>query len=182
MTHSVKKHVIFSSLVLAASLSSMTYAAQPKEGFTFTPSFGFISTDSSRHLSDDSTYALSVGYQTNTPWSAEATYLHSDLSHKGRGVNMDQYRLDGIYTLPEYTSSQLKPYLAAGLGNNYYTGNSDVSDSNTFINAGGGVKYDLSSDLALRADFRLTKDLTNTNFDTITSVGVQYNFGKPAGL
>lgn len=182
MSISLKKRTLFSGVILATSLSTMAYAQQPKEGFTVTPSLGYIHTDSDRNLSNDATYAVSVGYQTKTPWAAELTYLHSDLKHRGSNVDLDQYRVDGIYNLPEFTNAKFSPYVAAGIGNTYYTKNSSANGNNTFVNAGGGVKYAINQDVSLRADFRLTKDLTNTKFDNITSVGVQYSFGKPASL
>ncbi|MEL0635381.1 porin family protein [Marinomonas sp. TI.3.20] len=182
MSISLKKRTLFSGVILATSLSTMAYAQQPKEGFTVTPSLGYIHTDSDRNLSNDATYAVSVGYQTKTPWAAELTYLHSDLKHRGSSVDLDQYRVDGIYNLPEFTNAKFSPYVAAGIGNTYYTKNSSANGNNTFVNAGGGVKYAINQDVSLRADFRLTKDLTNTKFDNMTSVGVQYSFGKPASL
>ncbi len=170
------KRTLFSGMLLASSLSTMTYAAAPVEGFTVTPSVGFYNGDANKAAGNDTSYSVGIGYQTNTPLALEAVFLHSDADIAGEDHNLYQYRLDALYSLPEFTTTKLTPYVAAGTGINDI-GGSDPS-TNLIVNIGGGVKYQLNQDINLRADYRVIKDLEDHYTDNIASVGVQYSFGE----
>ncbi|BFM49913.1 porin family protein [Marinomonas sp. THO17] len=178
MAISFTKRILFSGILVASTLAPMAYAEPNKPGFTLTPSIGYYNTDNDRAADKDASYGISLGYQFNNPLAIEATYLHSDGKRHGQDNDLDQYRVDGLYNLPEFTQTNLTPYLAAGVGV------TDVSDkdsgTNTLINAGGGVKYALNQDVSLRTDFRLVKDIEHSYLDNIASIGVQYAFGKPS--
>ena len=175
MSTSFKTRTLFSGVLIASSIATMTYAATPKEGITVTPSIGYYNTDGDRQAGNDTFYSIGVGYQTNSPLALEAVYLHSDASKHGRNNDLDQYRVDGLYSLPEFTTVSLTPYLAAGVGITDVDGDSN----NLLVNAGGGVKYAINSDVDLRADFRIVKDIEDNHLDNVTSIGVQYSFGMP---
>ncbi|GGN28204.1 MULTISPECIES: porin family protein [Marinomonas] len=175
MSTSFKKRTLFSGVLIASSLTTMAYAAQPEQGITVTPSIGYYNADSDRQAGNDTSYSIGVGYQTNSALALEAVYLHSDASKRGRENDLDQYRVDGLYSLPAFTMVNLTPYVAAGVG----VMDVDGDSTNLLVNAGGGVKYAINSDVDLRADFRLVKDIEDNHLDNITSVGVQYNFGMP---
>ena len=175
MSTSFKKRTLFSGVLIASSLTTMAYAAQPEQGITVTPSIGYYNADSDRQAGNDTSYSIGVGYQTNSALALEAVYLHSDASKRGRENDLDQYRVDGLYSLPAFTTVNLTPYVAAGVGITDVDGDS----TNLLVNAGGGVKYAINSDVDLRADFRLVKDIEDDHLDNVTSVGVQYNFGMP---
>ncbi|SBS25680.1 OprF membrane domain protein [Marinomonas spartinae] len=178
MSIALNKRTIFGSIILASSLSTLAYA-QPQEGFTVTPSVGYMHTDTDLHLKDNASYSLGLGYQFNNPFGVEAVFLHSNQKPSGGGTHqdVDQYRLDGIYNLPTLQSVNLTPYVAAGVGSTKYGKHSDYD--NVDVNAGGGVKYAVNKDLAVRADFRLVKDVDAGHLNNVTSVGVQYTFGAP---
>ncbi|NVK72640.1 porin family protein [Marinomonas sp. CT5] len=175
MSTAFKKRTLFSGVLIASTLTTMAYAEQPKQGFTVTPSIGYYNTDDDRQAGNDTSYSVGVGYQTNSPLALEAVYLHSNANKRGRDNDLDQYRVDGLYSLPEYTKTNLTPYLAAGIGITDVDGDSN----NLLVNAGGGVKYAINNDVNLRADFRLVKDIEDNYLDNVTSVGVQYSFGMP---
>ncbi|WP_394182810.1 porin family protein [Marinomonas posidonica] len=178
MAISFTKRTLFSGVLMASTLTTMAYAEPSKSGFTLTPSLGFYNTDNDRDAGNDHYYALGLGYQFNSPLAIEATYLHSDARKRGRDHDLDQYRVDGLYSLPKFTQVDLTPYLAAGVGLTDVDGTD--SSTNLFINAGGGVKYALNQDVSLRADFRLVKDIEDNYLDNVASIGVQYAFGEPA--
>ncbi len=178
MAISYTKRTLFSGVLMASTLTTMAYAEPSKPGFTVTPSIGFYNTDNDRDGGNDQAYAIGLGYQFESPLAVEATYLHSDAHKRGQDQDINQVRMDGLYSLPAFTQVNLTPYLAAGVGMT----NVDGSDSSTnlLINAGGGVKYALNQDISLRADFRLVKDIEDNYLDNVTSLGVQYAFGEPA--
>ncbi|MDE8601359.1 OmpA family protein [Marinomonas sp. RSW2] len=179
MSFNIAKRTILSSIIAASSVSTLALAQQ-EEGFTVTPSIGYYNMDSDRDVKDDKAYSLGLGYQFNNPWAVEFVYLNADTeqSSSGSNVDVDQYRLDGLYHLPTIRSANLTPYLAAGVGTTDF-GNSS-SHNNVQLNAGGGLKYAVNDTVSLRADFRLVDDVEDHHLDNITSLGVQMTFGRPA--
>ena len=171
------KRTLFSGVLIASSFTIIAHAEPPKEGFTITPSIGFYNSDSDKASGSDISYSIGVGYQTNSPLAIEAVLLHSDADKSGRDHNLNQYRLDALYALPEFTTVKLTTYIAAGVGINDIGGTD--SSTSLLVNAGGGVQYALNQDVNLRADYRLVKDLKDHYLDSVMSVGVQYSFGLP---
>lgn len=170
---------ILSSILAASSISTLSFAQQ-QEGFTLTPSIGHYNMDNDRNIKDDAAYSLGLGYQFDNPWAIEFVYLNADTTQAGTGnkVDVDQYRLDGLYHLPSISALNLTPYLAAGVGTTDFGGASD--DNNVQINAGGGLKYAVNNTVSLRADFRVVNDVEDNHLDHISSLGVQMTFGNSA--
>jgi len=175
MSFTIAKRTLISSLVAAASFSSVALA-QPQPGFTITPSIGHYDMDNDRDEENDTAYSLGLGYQFDNPWAVEFVYLNADTesAQTGDKVDVDQYRLDGLYHLPNVSRYNLTPYLAAGVGTTDFSSN---PDNNVEINAGGGLKYAINDSLALRADFRLVNDVEDHHVDKVSSIGLQMTFG-----
>ncbi|WP_421847915.1 OmpA family protein [Marinomonas sp.] len=178
MSFNIAKRTLLSSIIAASSISTLALAQQ-QEGFTLTPSIGYYNMDSDRDTKDDKAYSLGLGYQFNNPWAVEFVYLNADSKQSGSGndVDVDQYRLDGLYHLPNISSLNLTPYLAAGVGTADF---SNGGNNNTQVNAGGGLKYAVNDTVSLRADFRLVDDVEDHHLDNVTSLGVQMTFGSPS--
>ncbi|BFM49912.1 OmpA family protein [Marinomonas sp. THO17] len=175
MSFTFAKRTMISSLVAAASFSSAAFA-QPQSGFTLTPSIGHYDMDKDRDEENDTAYSLGFGYQFDNPWAVEFVYLNADTksAQTGNKVDLDQYRLDALYHLPNVSRYKLIPYLAAGVGTTDFSSN---PDNNLDINAGGGLKYALTDTLALRADFRLVNDVEDHHLDRVSTLGLQMTFG-----
>jgi OOP family OmpA-OmpF porin len=165
------KRIIFTGLIVASSVAQ----AQQEEGFTIAPSIGYYNMDNKRGVENDPALSLGLGYQFDNPWAVEFVYLNADskASTGGSSVDVDQFRLDGLYHLEQ--QDKLTPYLAAGVGTTDFS----PGDNNPLVNAGGGVKYALNEALSLRADFRLIKDVEDHHLDNLTTIGLNYSFGKP---
>lgn len=174
MSFNIAKRTLLSSIIAASSVSTLALAQQ-QEGFTITPSIGYYNMDSDRDIKDDKAYSLGLGYQFNNPWAVEFVYLNADSKQAGNNVDVDQYRLDGLYHLPTISNVNLTPYLAAGVGTTDFSNAS--GHDNVQVNAGGGLKYALNDTVSLRADFRLVNDVEDHHLDNVTSLGVQMNFG-----
>jgi OOP family OmpA-OmpF porin len=175
MSKSFTKTAVFSSILAATAAATAAHAAQPQEGFTVTPNIGYSAADNNRDIDDDRTYGIGLGYQFDSPWAVEFNYLNanSELSN-GADVDADQYRLDGLYHFAN--ESDFTPYVAAGLGTTEYSSNVD-GDGNTQFNAGGGVKYAVMDNLAVRADYRVLEDLEADHTDQVATLGLQMTFG-----
>ena len=176
MSFNIAKRTLLSSIIAASSLSTLALAQQ-QEGFTITPSIGHYNMDNDRNTKDDQAYSLGLGYQFNNPWTVEFVYLNADSKQNGADVDVDQYRLDGLYHLPNISTLNLTPYLAAGVGTADF---SNGGNNNTQVNAGGGLKYAINDTVSLRADFRLVDDVEDHHLDNVTSLGVQMTFGSPS--
>ena len=176
MSFNIAKRTLLSSIIAASSLSTLALAQQ-QEGFTITPSIGHYNMDNDRNTKDDQAYSLGLGYQFNNPWAVEFVYLNADSKQNGADVDVDQYRLDGLYHLPNISSLNLTTYLAAGVGTADF---SNGGNNNTQVNAGGGLKYAVNDTVSLRADFRLVNDVEDHHLDNVTSLGVQMTFGGPS--
>lgn len=176
MSSIFKKTAVLSSILAASAVATIAHADQPVSGFTLTPMIGYSAPDNNRDLDDDRALGLSFGYQFDNPWALEFTYLNldSELSN-GQSIDADQYRLDGLYSF--FSESSVTPYLAAGLGTTEYS-NDLHGDGNTQLNLGGGLKFALSENTALRADYRLIDDLEADHLDQVATLGLQYTFGK----
>ena len=169
------KTAVFSSILAASAAATMANAAQPQEGFTVTPNIGYSAADNNRDIDDDRTYGIGLGYQFDSPWAIEFNYLNADSElSNGQDVDADQYRLDGLYHFAN--ESDFTPYVAAGLGTTEYSSNVD-GDGNTQFNAGGGVKYAVMDNMAVRADYRVLEDLEANHTDQVATLGLQMTFG-----
>ncbi|PYF82259.1 OOP family OmpA-OmpF porin [Marinomonas alcarazii] len=177
MSFNIAKRTLLSSIIAASSLSTLALAQQ-QEGFTITPSIGYYNMDSDRDIKDDKAYSLGLGYQFNNPWAVEFVYLNADSKQAGNDVDVDQYRLDGLYHLPTLNNVDLTPYLAAGVGTTDFS--NDSGHDNVQVNAGGGLKYAVNDTVSVRADFRLVNDVEDHHLDNVTSLGVQMTFGGPS--
>ncbi|MFD1383451.1 OmpA family protein [Rhodanobacter aciditrophus] len=175
MSKLFNKNAVFSSILAATAVATAAHAAQPQAGFTVTPNIGYTNTDGDRNINDDSTYGIGLGYQFDSPWAIEFNYLNADSElSNGQDVDADQYRLDGLYHF--VNESNFTPYVAAGLGATNYSDNVD-GDGNTQFNAGGGIKYAMTNNLALRADYRVLEDLEDDYTDQVATLGLQMTFG-----
>ncbi|SBS32777.1 Outer membrane porin F precursor [Marinomonas aquimarina] len=176
MSKIFKKTAVLSSILAASAVATMAQADAPVSGFTLTPMIGYSVPDNNRDLEDDRALGLSLGYQFDNPWAVEFTYLNLDSELTGgQSIDADQYRLDGLYSF--FSESSVTPYLAAGLGTTEYS-NDLHGDGHTQLNAGGGLKFALSENTALRADYRLIDDLEGDHLDQVATLGLQYTFGK----
>lgn len=176
MSKIFKKTAVLSSILAASAVASIAQAEQPVSGFTLTPMIGYSAPDNNRNIEDDRALGLGLGYQFDNPWAIEFTYLNLDSElNNGQDIDADQYRLDGLYSF--FSESSVTPYLAAGLGTTEYSNNLH-GDGNTQLNVGGGLKFALSENTALRADYRLIDDLEADHLDQVATLGLQYTFGK----
>jgi len=194
------KRLLALVVLLGVMLCASSVSAEVKQGtVTLSPFIGGYTFDGAQHLETQPVYGLRVGYNFTGNWGAELVfdYVHTAYT-KGQiplfgqeEVNAFKYRLDGLYHFsPE---KKLVPFLVAGFGattidkpqgGNFINYHQTIHRNGTvgLFNCGGGLKYFLTEDLALRGDVRylLTFDRLNSNLEY--TVGLSYAFGgkKPA--
>ena len=122
-------------------------------------------------------FGLRLGYDWTDNWATEAVfdYVRAEELNSDRHDDAYSYRADLLYNFMPH--SALVPYLAVGGGGEtigYSSGN--VTDGT--INIGGGVKYFLTENVALRADGRHIFDLSDKTINNWEySAGLTFLFG-----
>jgi len=74
-------------------------------------------------------------------------------------------------------SEKLVPYLAAGAGGIIFNPEGKNSDHDLAVNYGGGLKYFLSENLALRGDVRHVVSFEDIQSNLLFTVGLTFSFG-----
>jgi OOP family OmpA-OmpF porin len=170
------------SLIALAALSAVTICtsaalAENRAGsFNLTPVIGGYHWDGTQGVDANLLYGLNAGYNFTDRLGMEALlhYVHTKEYSGGYGNTMDavNYRLEGLYHLTP--QNKLVPYLALGIGGLRSYFNSSNYDDSVLASYGGGVKYALTDNVALRADARMMSVFYNPS--------VVYNYEYTLGL
>ena len=161
--------------LLLMGLSQAAFAENRGETVTFAPYVGGYTFQGNQHVETSPVFGLRLGYNLTDNWALEGVvdYLKADL--KGGGdIEMLRYGGDVLYNF--MPKSSLVPYLAAGFGGF----NIDNSKTRGIVNYGGGVKWFLADNFALRADVRglnysMSKIYTNVEY----TLGLHIAVGAP---
>lgn len=180
----------FLKLVTAVSLGCAIASPALAEGHKYEVSgaVGYNFFDSDRGLDDDAFYGLGFGVVLTPKWTFESWLTTGDTdfdSNTGGDVDIDAYRFDLLYHLPDLGA--WTPYAVGGIGQTTYDISGLGSQKETQINFGLGLKRQLSDHWNFRTDFRAIDDIdqSSTIFnDTGTDYALQaaftYAFGdKP---
>jgi len=171
---SIPKRVI-DAFALCATLIATQSLADEQSGFTVSPMVGKYLPAKNRNLDDGNFLSLGLGYQFDSHWAMEASFLSgsSDIGGTSQDADLDLLRLDALYYFGE---SQLRPYLVGGLGEGEFS--SDFGDADdTFANFGVGLHYAVNKVFALRSDFRLLHGMDSGESDYLAGIGAIFTFG-----
>lgn len=176
-----KKHtqVLALSAVIAA-LSAGAHADNHK--FEVHADVGRMFFD--HNLEDATNWGLGFGYVVNDKWTLEVVGNRFDTDTDEGNISVDgtQYRLDALYHLD--TSSQWRPFVVFGLGDQKREFDNNESHRDTLLNLGAGAKRALGGNWEFRSDLRAFTSLDNEYTDVAVSAGIGYLFGaakaKPA--
>ncbi|MBA4284532.1 MAG: hypothetical protein C0434_03255 [Xanthomonadaceae bacterium] len=158
MNSRIKAGLLGASLL---SIATTTHAQNRPEAWTLTPYVGGYLFDSEQDLKKAPVFGLRAGYNFNAHLGAElfGSYLLTE-SDRNSGpdanVERDVYRFGGNLLYHFQPTKKLVPFAALGYGRYNIT----VPDLNrpktnkSLVEYGGGLKYFVSDDFALRADIR----------------------------
>lgn len=174
--------------LLAAGLLAATPFSMADDvgGFTLIfPSAGIYDFDNNRGLDAETFYKSGgLGYQFNNHWSLEAIYssietesdslLRSGLP-EGSDVDLDQYRLDALYTInPE---DRVQGYAVLGGGHGEFEDKqTDRTNESTLINYGVGLKFPITDRFAVRGDVRAFSDIDEEETDAAVTLSLNWLF------
>ncbi|MBI5055473.1 MAG: outer membrane beta-barrel domain-containing protein [Nitrospirae bacterium] len=174
------KFVAVAIVILLTAFPNAGLAENKAGAVTLNPNIGGYVFEGNQHIDNNVAYGLGLGYNFTENWGVEGNFnnINTDAdSHGADDVQAYIYRIDGLYHfMPE---KKLVPFVAAGIG--AITLNGAIKDDGTFalFNYGGGLKYFLTQNLALRGDvrhilFRGKDDQVN---NLIYTLGLTFAFG-----
>ncbi len=169
--------------LLLVSLATPGFAENRKGAATLSPFVGGYVLDKDQHEESRPIFGLRAGYNFTQNIGAEAMFGYSltetKLGYGSKETDMYRYGVDLLYHfMPD---SNLVPFIAVGGGGtNFNTPNTPSAKSHYagLVDYGGGVKYSVTPDIALRGDVRhviLVHDLGDNNFEY--SAGLTFQFG-----
>ncbi|WP_273454850.1 OmpA family protein [Nevskia ramosa] len=180
--------------LLGASLLGLATSATAQnraEAWTLTPYAGGYLFDSKQDLESAPVFGLRGGYNFTENWGAElfGSYVLTESdTDSGPNVNVESnvYRFGGNLLYHFQPTKKLVPFIAIGAGRY----NIDVPDLNrpktnkTLAEYGGGLKYFVGPDFALRADIRHVLGFSPSIGNFEYSFGVTWEIGgvRPAVL
>ena len=171
--------------ILLLTLATPGFAENLQGAFTLSPFVGGYVLDETQRVDNRPMFGLRAGYNFTENFGAEGMFGYSltetkqNYSYGSKETDVYRYGIDLLYHfMPQ---SNFVPFLAlGGGGTNFYTPNTPWEPSHYagLVTYGGGVKYFVAPDVALRGDVRgiyLVHDLGTNNFEY--SLGLTFQFG-----
>jgi outer membrane beta-barrel protein len=169
--------------ILLVTLATPGFAENRQGAVTVSPFVGGYVLDKHQHEESRPEFGLRAGYNFTENFGAEAMFGYSltetRIPYGSKEADRYRYGVDLLYHfMPQ---NNFVPFVALGGGGTNFNIPNTPSEKSHYaglVDYGGGVKYFVNPDLALRADVRhaiLVHDTGNNNFEY--SVGLTFNFG-----
>ncbi len=180
----MKAFILLSSicLLLCAVFIAGPVSAETKPGaITLTPTIGGYVFEGHQGIDNQATYGVNLGYHLDEHWAAEAVFNYIDTefdsgrNSNGRDADVYVYHADLLYHF--MPSKKVVPYIAAGVGGITVDPERGGQDRSFAFNYGGGVKYFLAENVALRGDIRHIVSDPDTYNNLQYTVGLTFAFG-----
>ena len=172
-----------SAAILAAAVSAPAMANDDIETVYINPFVGYQYFDHKRDLDEEATYGFGLEYRFLPQWAVEAVYSRAnpDIKDSNGDVDFEEVRVDGLYYFGSQ-SDTVNPYLAAGVGHADFDGGTSTTPGTdhdeTRFNLGGGVRFNMTDLLSLRADLRALHGIDESTFDAQASLGLSLAFSR----
>lgn len=165
--------------VLLIALSVVAHAGVTAESFSVSPFVGGYSFLGREHLETAPVGGVRGGYNFTRHVGAEAVFDYTRTDGRQSEVDYDvyDYHFDLLYHfMPD---GPLVPYLAAGYGGQSRESHLEGTVTRGVFNYGGGVKYFLQDNMAIRGDIRhlIMKHDEHSYHDLEYTIGVDFLFG-----
>ena len=175
------------TLLLSAFLSSALLAGTKL--YEISPMVGYNITEGNVGLKDHYLGGLEMQYNAPDFIIAPEISLYYSPKAKYKGANpvpndtgIFRGALNGVYTFE--TQGALSPFVKAGLGYENVSDEIPSNDSGLFADAGAGVKYSLTQNLALKVEAiylaKFSAHNSTADSNLMTLVGLSYAFGEGA--
>ena len=170
------------SLMLFLMVTAGFAVAEIKPGaVTLTPTIGEYVFEGHQGIDDELTYGLNLGYYLDEHWAVETVFNYIDTefdssrSSDGRDAEVYVYHANLLYHF--MPARKFVPYIGAGVGGITVNPENGGEDRDFAFNYGGGVKYFLAENVALRGDVRHVVSDSDTYNNLQYTVGLTFAFG-----
>ena len=174
----MKKLISFMAVLVLFSVAGMAHAGERAGALSVSPFVGgYVYDDSQPLLENRVVYGARLGYDWTDNFASELgfDYVWARLKASDSELDAYSYRLDLLYNFMPHSS--IVPYIAVGGGGEtlrYFQ--HDVTDGT--LNGGGGVKFFLTDNVALRLDGRYILDFHEPTYHNWEyTAGVSFLFG-----
>ncbi len=174
---------IFAFACIVMLQAAVSMAGNNAENITFSFLAGGYTFQGNQHIKTSPVYGFRLGYNLTENWSVEGVVdaLTTQRDNGGGNVQMFRYGGDVVYNfLPK---GSLVPFVAAGVGGTNFNSSSLPKGSRVVFNYGGGLKWFLHDNFALRADVRglnYTYNKIWTNVEYTLGMHIPIGVPKPA--
>ncbi len=175
---------VFSLFLLVTMIPLGGNAEERAGSLSISPVGGAYIFDNEQDIKKDAIGGAGVSYNFDKNWGSEIMVNYGRFGHEYfdspdcccKEEKVDGYimHLDALYHFrPE---QKLVPYLAAGIGGVVLDGE-HLDNEYVTVNYGGGLKYSLSDNIALRGDARHIYDPEDSNHNGSVTLGLTFQFG-----
>lgn len=166
-------------------LPGNSYAENKFHVFTVSPFVGGRLMEGNQLADGSVTGGLALGYNFSEAWSAEGVFSYTPSEHAGRDIHIFDVRMDVLYHFRPY--GRLVPYVAAGAGALFAKTEGTSADDDIQLAFGGGVKYFITENIALRGDIRPILDINigddghtpDTYWNLLCTAGLVFQLDTP---
>ncbi|MCE5262934.1 MAG: OmpA family protein [Deltaproteobacteria bacterium] len=176
----MKKILLILSLILLLAFTTAANAEMKAGAFSVTPFIGGYLFQGEENLKDPLIYGLRFGSNITRHWGFEGVFYYGQSENKALAGNPDvdlySYGVEALYNF--MPGSKFVPFLAAGGGGSLlHESGVGTRSHRGMLDYGGGLKYFVTEDIALRADVRHVIPLNESNNNLLFTFGVNFFFG-----
>lgn len=175
--------MIVMTYLLIVCVPTGALAEHPDQSIDLSSSMGLYALDKEGY-DNGLAWGLGIGLNLSEKIGAEFSFHAVDSEYKGYDAQILLYKLDLVYHLTGRLPESIVPYVAAGIG--MATFNNDQpefkKDSDLLLNAALGLKYFLTSNIAIRTDVRYVLDFPGGDMthNFLYTAGINLRLGLTA--
>ncbi len=169
------------TMIIVTSFATGVHAEMKAGAISVSPFIGGYMFEGNEDLKTAPVYGLRAGYNFTENCSLEYFFNYVPTENERAGnpeVKVYGYGMEGLYHFRP--GSRLVPFLAAGVGGTRYSGaaGAEMDTRNKLtLDYGGGLKYFLLNNIALRADVRHIIPFNDRHDNLLYTVGIDFSFG-----
>ncbi|MGI9276706.1 MAG: OmpA family protein [Endozoicomonas sp.] len=170
----------FTGLAVAVIACASSASPAIEKGPLLSLGAAYTAFDSIRELDNNWGPEIGVGYRFDERFSLEAIYSEIKTDQKNdNSASLKNYRADLYYDL-DVLSKGLTPYLVLGAGELQESLKSARDREDTRLSFGGGLRKDLTDNLALRGGIRAIRSLDYNQTEAMINLALVWTFGTAA--